>query len=230
MDAVTATGLGRTFDQRGWVLSDIDLRVAAGEMIAILGRSGSGKSTLLNLLGLLDRPDAGYVSFGAEVINAANHEVGEGRAVGRRIRNARSKLAFVFQEPHLLDRFSVGENVAMGLLHSEVPRYEWADACAAAIDAVGLGDKADDRSDYLSGGERQRVAVARALVRRPKVLLCDEPSGNLDQLSTALVGAALAKAAASGVAVIVVTHDPVLAEYAATKWTLASGKLRADPA
>ncbi len=202
---LAASGLCKGFMQgraHVAVLRDLSLAVAAGERIAITGRSGSGKSTLLHLLGGLDEPDAGAVRIMGAALSGASADA---RA---RLRN--KHMGFVYQLHHLLPEFSAWENVAMPLLLRGSSR---ADACLEAhamLEAVGLANRVEHRPSALSGGERQRVAVARALVGRPAVVLADEPTGNLDQANASQVFRLMQQLSESfGVALVVATHDTV---------------------
>jgi putative ABC transport system ATP-binding protein len=180
-------------------LRGIDLTVETGELMAITGPSGSGKSTLLQIAGCLDNPTRGsYRLLGDEVagLNA------------RRLALIRNRvLGFVFQSYHLLPRLSARRNVELPLLYGGVSRKERRVRACAALEEVGLAARIDHRPSELSGGERQRVAVARALVTKPRVLLADEPTGNLDTRSGAAVLELFRQANARGITIVIVTHD-----------------------
>jgi ABC-type lipoprotein export system ATPase subunit len=185
------------------VLRDVTFSVAPGEFVAIMGASGSGKSTLLNLLGFLDRPDAGQYRFeGAELGKADDVTLS-------RIRNAR--IGFVFQQFHLLERTSALDNVAMPLLYAEDDVPDATGRARRALEVVGLADRADHTPSELSGGEQQRVAIARALINDPLLILADEPTGSLDAKSGSAVLDLLRTLPESGRTVILVTHDPAIA-------------------
>jgi putative ABC transport system ATP-binding protein len=196
-------------------LRGIDLTVRAGDYVSIMGPSGSGKSTLLHLLGCLDRPTAGsYVLDGQEV--ARLDEAGLSRV-------RRHKIGFVFQSYHLVPRLSAAGNVELPMVFAGLDRRERAARAARLLDEVGLGGRAEHRPDQLSGGERQRVAVARAVVMGPSILLADEPTGNLDSVSGGEVVALLERLNAGGLTLVVVTHDAALGQRARRHVRLADG-------
>jgi putative ABC transport system ATP-binding protein len=202
------------------VLSGVDLEVAAGEAVALLGRSGSGKSTLLNLIAGIDEADAGRVETVGLDVTAADERA---RAALRTRR-----LGFVFQSFHLLPTLTVAENVALPLELAGVTGPDADARVAALLLDVGLADRADAWPRVLSGGEQQRVAVARALATRPDLLLCDEPTGNLDDDAAALVLALIARLRAEhGCAVVLVTHSAGAAAICDRQLALEGGKLRA---
>jgi putative ABC transport system ATP-binding protein len=187
-------------------LDDVTEQVAAGEHIAIMGPSGSGKSTLLNVIGCLDRPTAGrYVLDGREVSGLDDAEL---TAVRRHL------IGFVFQSFHLVPRLTAAENVELPMVFAAVPRPERRERVRTNLDAVGLTPRAEHRPDQLSGGERQRVAIARAMVMRPRVLLADEPTGNLDTRSGRQVLDLLDQLNDGGLTLVVVTHDAGVARRA----------------
>lgn len=184
-------------------LRPVSLRFNAGEMIAVAGRSGSGKSTLLNVLGLLDRPTRGrYLVRGVDTAMLSESGVTALRA---------REFGFVFQSFHLLADRTAAENAELGLLYRGMGVRDRREAACESLVRVGLGHRLAALPGTLSGGERQRVAIARALAQRPRVLLCDEPTGNLDRRSAEVVAELLAGFAADGLTVIVVTHDQQLA-------------------
>ena len=198
-------------------LADIDEAVGAGEHVAIMGPSGSGKSTLLNIIGCLDRPTAGrYLLDDREVGSLDDQEL-------TRVR--RHLIGFVFQFFHLVPRLTAAENVELPMLFAGLPRRERRERVAAALGAVGVAHRASHRPDQLSGGERQRVAIARATIMRPRVLLADEPTGNLDGASGRQVLDVLDRLNEGGLTLLVVTHDPAVAHRADRVLLLDDGRI-----
>jgi putative ABC transport system ATP-binding protein len=199
------------------VLRDLDLAVRRGEWVACTGRSGSGKSTLLNVLGLLDSADAGTYLLAGHDVSALDDT---GRA---QLRNR--LLGFVFQLHNLLPRTSALENVATPLVYRGVRRAERLRRAQAALEAVGLADRADHDPGELSGGQMQRVAIARALIGDPQVLLVDEPTGNLDLTATQEILDVLDRLHAEGRTIVMITHEEDVAEHADRRLLLADGRL-----
>jgi putative ABC transport system ATP-binding protein len=217
---IELSGVSRTFDMGGGAvhaLVDIHESIAAGDHVAVMGPSGSGKSTLLHILGCLDRPTAGvYRLEGREVSG-----LGDGELAALR----RHHIGFVFQFFHLVPRLTALENVEVPMLFAGVPRTQRRERAAHALAAVGLLERAGHRPDQLSGGERQRVALARATVMGPKLLLADEPTGNLDSASGAQVLDVLEGMNAAGLTLVVVTHAPAVARRARRVLVMADGRI-----
>jgi putative ABC transport system ATP-binding protein len=217
---IELVSVARTFEVGGQpvrALVDVSETVGAGEHVAIIGPSGSGKSTLLNVVGCLDRPSAGaYRLDGREVGSLDDAELTLVR---------RHTIGFVFQFFHLVPRLSAAANVEVPMLFAGVPRAERRERVAAALDGVGLLPRALHRPDQLSGGERQRVALARATVMRPRLLLADEPTGNLDTASGRQVLELLERLNAGGLTLLVVTHDPAVARRAGRVLVMQDGRI-----
>jgi putative ABC transport system ATP-binding protein len=201
------------------ILTGVDLHVAPGEHVSIVGRSGSGKSTLLNLLGLLDTPTSGSYLLDGEPTDRLRPR--------RRSRLRGEVFGFVFQQFNLLPRRTAAQNVAAPLLYARGREHLHRRRTARdMLDRVGLGDRADQVPERLSGGEQQRVAIARALVRSPRVVLADEPTGALDVETGAQVMALLAEATAeNGAALVTITHDLSVAALAGRQYRLEGGRL-----
>lgn len=223
-DIAVLRGVGKTY--RGAhapvaVLRDVQLRLRRGERLAIVGPSGSGKSTLMNILGLLDRPSGGeYVFEGRAVAGFAPAELAL-------VRNRR--VGFVFQQFHLLAHLSAAQNVEIPMLYGGVPRAERERRARARLGAVGLGHRMDHRPAELSGGERQRVAVARALVMQPSLLLADEPTGALDsQAGRAVLDLMFGLCESHGTTLVVVTHDMAVAAGMPRQVRMRDGRIDDD--
>jgi macrolide transport system ATP-binding/permease protein len=205
-------------DERVEILKGINLEIQEGEFVAITGPSGSGKSTLMNVVGLLDRPDTGtYLLDGIETSGMKEAALAEAR---------RSKLGFVFQQFQLLPRLNATENVGLPLLYSQ-RQWELAPARELLM-KVGLGERLEHRPGQLSGGQQQRVAIARALVNRPRIILADEPTGNLDSNSSREILELLKQLNQEGITVILITHDPQVAQSARRIITILDGKIATD--
>ncbi len=198
-------------------LRPCDLTVRPGEFLTVVGPSGSGKSSFLNLIGLLDAQSEGrYLLDGVDTgcLNDADRSALRGNRIG-----------FVFQAFHMLPHRTARENVEIALVYQRVPRRERADRAREALVSVGLGHRVDALPTTLSGGERQRVAIARALVGRPSLVLCDEPTGNLDSGTAAQMLDLLDELNAEGVTLIVITHDPAVAEHGTRRLRIRDGVL-----
>ncbi len=222
---IVAEHLTKTYALGGEVLNaldDVSLTVDEGELVAIMGASGSGKSTLMNVLGCLDRPTKGrYALAGRDVSHLGRSELAE-------VRNR--LIGFVFQSFNLLPRTSAIENVELPLIYSGVGRKERHERARVALERVGLGNRLDHRPSQLSGGQQQRVAIARAIVNRPKLVLADEPTGNLDSKTSESVMALFQELWRSGLTIAYVTHEPDVAQYAARVVVVRDGRIVSDTA
>jgi putative ABC transport system ATP-binding protein len=198
----------------------ISLRVSQGEFVAIMGASGSGKSTLMNIVGCLDRPTTGqYLLEGREVSHLSRDELAA-------IRNR--TVGFVFQSFNLLSRTTALENVELPLVYAGLSRRERHKRAAEALQRVGLGDRIEHHPNQLSGGQQQRVAIARALVGNPKLILGDEPTGNLDSQTSIEVMSLLQELGRSGITILLVTHEADIARYASRVILLKDGVVLVD--
>jgi putative ABC transport system ATP-binding protein len=207
-------------DSEVHALRSLDLSIAAGEYVAVMGPSGSGKSTLLNVLGLLDRPDAGtYRLEGRDVTTLVPQEQA-------RVRSQR--IGFVFQSFHLVPRLTAAENIALPMMLAGVAPKERAVRVAQALQDYGIADRAGHRPDQLSGGQRQRVAIARSTIMQPALILADEPTGNLDRATGDEVVHLLEDLNARGVTLIVVTHDPSIGARARRRLAMEDGAIVRD--
>ncbi|RJP76147.1 MAG: ABC transporter ATP-binding protein [Candidatus Zixiibacteriota bacterium] len=203
-------------------LRGLSLEVQRGEFVAIMGASGSGKSTFMNLLGCLDVPSRGsYHLEGVDVGRLSRDQLA-------RIRNRR--IGFVFQGFNLLSRTSALENVELPLLYDTVSNAERHRRAAAALERVGLGDRMRHYPNQLSGGQQQRVAIARALVNDPSIVLADEPTGNLDSRTSVEILGLFQQLNAQGITVILVTHEPDIAQFAGRHIVFRDGRIRSDRA
>lgn len=224
MSFVSVRGLNKTYQtgsQQLHVLRNVDLDVSSGEMVALVGASGVGKSTLLHLLGGLDRADSGSVQVG----DTALLSLSDSALVAFRNKH----VGFVFQFHHLLPEFDAAENVEMPMRIARMPLDDARERAIGLLTRVGLGERVDHRPGMLSGGEQQRVAVARALVMRPALLLADEPTGDLDETTgDALHGLLREMHAEHGLTSIIATHNPRLAAACDRIVRLERGQLRPD--
>ncbi len=201
-------------------LRGVSLTIAEGEFVAIMGPSGSGKSTLMNILGCLDRPTSGrYLLDGRDVSGLSRDELAE-------VRNR--TIGFVFQSFNLLSRTSALENVELPLLYAGLHTAERRTRAAAALARVGLAGRAHHHPNQLSGGQQQRVAIARALVNPPRVILADEPTGNLDSRTSVEVMALFQELGRAGITVVLVTHEPDIAEFASRIVEVKDGRILSD--
>ncbi len=204
-------------DQQVAALRDIDLNIAAGDYVSIMGPSGSGKSTLLNLIGLLDRPSSGtYRLDGGNVTDLSDEQQAKVRS---------EKVGFVFQSFHLVPRLTAAMNIELPLILAGIAVDRRKARVQQLLEDYGLTDRAGHKPDQLSGGQRQRVAIARATSMHPAVLLADEPTGNLDQSTGREVMNLLEQLVAQHVALIVVTHDPVIGSRAARQIHMVDGRI-----
>ena len=203
-------------------LAGITLQIKEGEFAALMGPSGSGKSTLMNILGCLDRPTSGsYKLGGKEVAHLSDDEL----AVTRN-----KSIGFVFQAFHLMPHRSVADNIALAGLYQGVPAEERKEASRRAIDLVGLDHRSDSPAGLLSGGERQRVAIARAMAVNPAILLCDEPTGNLDSINSEAIIDLLTTLNGAGTTVVIITHNPEIAGIGNLRLRLHDGVVTRDAA
>ena len=220
--ALELRGVRRVFKQAGTelrVLNGVDLVLRAGEIVALVGPSGAGKSTMLHIAGLLERPDGGAVLIGGEDCGSLSDD--------RRTMLRRAEIGFVYQFHHLLPEFSALENVMLPQMIAAVPRRQAREKAAGLLDQVGLAPRAGHRPARLSGGEQQRVAIARALANNPKILLGDEPTGNLDHATGESVLETLVDLVrGTGLAALIATHNLELARRLDRIVALEDGKLR----
>ena len=201
-------------------LQGVSFRIAAGELVAIVGPSGSGKSTLLHVMGTLERPGSGRISVtGLDVEHLSDRELAAVRA---------TRIGFVFQQFFLSEHSTLLENVADGLLYAGVVVQERRERAAEALTRVGLGERLAARPTQLSGGERQRVAIARALVGRPAIVLADEPTGNLDSATGQAIMALIDELNAEGATIVVITHEHEIAAHFPRQISLLDGRIVSD--
>jgi putative ABC transport system ATP-binding protein len=210
----------RTSDIETTALNQVNLEINAGEFIAIMGPSGCGKSTLLNILGMLDSPDSGRYGFLGE--NVADFSEGQLSSIRKQ------NIGFIFQSFNLVDELSVAENVMLPLLYQQVPGSERKRRVREVLEHVGIAHRANHRPQQLSGGQQQRVAVARAVVTNPKLILADEPTGNLDTTNGEDVLNMLSQLNGEGTTIVMVTHDKGHAEHAARVVNMLDGRVLSE--
>jgi putative ABC transport system ATP-binding protein len=220
---VEATHISRVFPMPAGpvtAVADVNLRIAPGDHIAIRGPSGCGKSTLLHMLGCVETPSSGTLLInGHDVIKLSDRE--------RSLLRLRS-IGFVFQRFFLLPMLSAAENVELPQSEANIPKAERRARTRELLEYVGLGARADHRPSELSGGEMQRVAIARALANRPRLLLADEPTGELDRATGEQIAALLDRVNADGTALVIVTHDPALAERSTRVLSMRDGRIEEE--
>jgi putative ABC transport system ATP-binding protein len=210
----------RTSDIETTALDNINLEVNSGEFIAIMGTSGCGKSTLLNIIGMLDSPDSGRYSFlGEDVAGYSEAKLADIR---------KKNIGFIFQSFNLVDELTVAENVMLPLLYQKVPAAERDQRVQTVLERVGIAHRAGHRPQQLSGGQQQRVAVARAVVNNPKLILADEPTGNLDTTNGEEVLELLNQLNRDGTTIIMVTHDPAHADHASRVVNMLDGRVLSE--
>jgi putative ABC transport system ATP-binding protein len=210
----------RTSDVETIALNHINLEIAAGEFIAIMGPSGCGKSTLLNVIGMLDSPDSGSYGFLEEdVAGYSENQLADIR---------KKNIGFIFQSFNLVDELTVAENVMLPLLYQSVPVAERKQNVSEVLERVGIAHRADHRPQQLSGGQQQRVAVARAVVTNPKLILADEPTGNLDTANGEEVLELLNQLNGDGTTIVMVTHDQGHADHASRVVNMLDGRVLSE--
>ena len=207
----------RTEDVETTALNEINIAVEAGEFIAVMGPSGCGKSTLLNVLGMLDSPDSGSYEFDGEDV--------AGYAENRLAAIRKENIGFIFQSFNLVDELTVAENVMLPLLYQKVPARERDERVQKVLERVGIAHRAEHRPQQLSGGQQQRVAVARAVISNPKLILADEPTGNLDSANGEEVLGLLNQLNGDGTTIIMVTHDRGHADHASRVVNMLDGRV-----
>jgi putative ABC transport system ATP-binding protein len=220
---IEAKGVRKAYkmgDNVVWALNGVDVTIEQGEFVAVMGPSGSGKSTFMNLVGCLDKPTEGQMLLNGENVSKLNAE---------RLAALRNKyIGFVFQQFNLLPRTAATENVCLPLLYSSVPEKEWPARAKACLELVGLGERMDHHPSQLSGGQQQRVAIARALINEPLLLLADEPTGALDTHTGEEIMRLFQTLNDQGKTIVLVTHEPEIAEYAKRKLHFRDGLLVSD--
>lgn len=220
---ITLKGITKQYqmgDQTVHALQGVDLHIERNELVAFIGASGSGKSTMMNIVGCLDRPSGGtYFLNGKDVATMQSDDLAQ-------VRN--EEIGFIFQSFHLLPRHTALDNVAQPLIYRGIPPAERKRMAREALEHVGLGSRTHHRPNELSGGQRQRVAIARALVGKPSILLADEPTGNLDSATTREIMALIKDVHQNGQTVVMVTHEPDIAEQCQRIVRLQDGRVLSD--
>ena len=220
---IRLTGIERSFivgDEQVHALRGVSLDIAAGEYLSIMGPSGSGKSTLLNIIGLLDRPNAGSYEFDGRDVTALSDD--------EQARVRREKIGFVFQFFHLVPRLTAGQNIELPMVLAGIDPTERKGRIDSLLREYGLEQRAHHRPDQLSGGQCQRVAIARAMAMGPSMILADEPTGNLDRHTGQEVMAVLERVHHDGGTVLVVTHDPEIGARAQRRLRMVDGEIVSD--
>jgi putative ABC transport system ATP-binding protein len=220
VETIAARRVHRLTGKEIVALDSISLRIERGSFVAVIGRSGSGKSTLLNLIGCLDFPTSGRILLDGKDTGALDD-----RAQSR-LRNR--MIGFLFQSFNLIPQMTVRENVETALVYGDRPEAEWKERVDRLLDRLGILERASHKPGELSGGEAQRAALARALVNEPELLLADEPTGNLDSRTGEEVLGLLSELPAEGRTLVLVTHDPAIAERADRVLSLSDGRLESD--
>jgi len=217
---IELTGIHRQFqvgDQTVRALNGVDLSVARGEYVSVMGPSGSGKSTLLNIIALLDQPSSGqYLLNGVDVTRQSDDQLATIR---------RNNIGFVFQFFHLIPRLTAAENIEMPMILAGIERKQRQQRVQEALAAVNLSDRAEHKPNQLSGGQLQRIAIARAMIMQPSLLLADEPTGNLDSKSGQDIIQLLEQLNRQGVTLVVITHDPALGRRAGRQISIVDGMI-----
>jgi putative ABC transport system ATP-binding protein len=218
--AVRLDAVAKHYPGRVYAMRDVSVEVPDGDQVAVLGPSGSGKTTMLTVMGTLERPSSGHVYVtGHNVANASDRQLAGLRAY---------QLGFVFQAFHLQDGMTATDNVALGMLYTGQPLKHRRQTARAALERVGLGHRLTHRPPMLSGGERQRVAIARTIAKRPRIILGDEPTGNLDSKSGSEVIGLLHQLAADGATLVLITHDESIAATFPRRIQMRDGEIVAD--
>ena len=223
MSLIELEGVSKTYrmgEEDVTALQEVTLNIEVGEFVAIMGASGSGKSTMMNILGCLDRPTSGRYRLNGQEVSTLSRE-----ALAT-IRNR--TLGFVFQSFNLLTRTSALENVELPLLYAGVPATQRHSRAREALERVGLGSRTGHHPNQMSGGQQQRVAIARALVSQPRLILADEPTGNLDSKTSVEVMSLLQELGTQGITVALVTHEADIAAYAARVIVMRDGRVLSD--